>query len=391
MTLRTRFLTTGKASFILGGQFGSEGKGAAAAFVAEHLWADNQRFDVITTNAGSQSGHTSIYKDGIKRVVFHLPTASLLDYGRPTLQPITYLNAGAIIDVDVLMRELEENPRVAAMLFIHPNATVITDECKEAEGRSDSAQTKIASTRKGVGEALSRKVLRSGQVARDHTKLKQFVRRIDLTARMNVGQSVLVEVPQGFSLGIDQPFYPHVTSRNCTVGQAASDAGIHPSFVGDSMLVIRTYPIRVGNIASAKDAESPMMLKDPPPDNPLGVIKPSDAWGFSGGAYPAQRELTWEQLGQTPEITTVTKRIRRVFEFSHRQLLESMAAARPSIIFLAFCDYLKPGEEGPYTMAIEQAARTLDLERPQILYAYGPSTGDVHRDKPRGTDAKVTG
>src|SRR5882762_7099512 len=96
------FSKAGKASFILGGQFGSEAKGAAAAYVATRSDAN---FNIATTNAGAQAGHTSIH-DGVKKVVFHLPTFSLYR------DCFTYLNAGSVIDPEVLLRELEENPRI---------------------------------------------------------------------------------------------------------------------------------------------------------------------------------------------------------------------------------------------------------------------------------------
>ena len=51
------FCVPGKASFMLGGQWGSEGKGAAAAWTASALDRAGRRFDVVTTNAGCQSGH----------------------------------------------------------------------------------------------------------------------------------------------------------------------------------------------------------------------------------------------------------------------------------------------------------------------------------------------
>lgn len=370
------FIQPGKASFVLGAQFGSEGKGAAAAYAAVQSYENVSKL-IVTTNAGVQSGHTSIH-NGKKRVLFHFPTFAVVLYDMfragaiEVNYPPIYLNAGSILDPDVLMQEIRDTGFPTDQIFIHPNAAVITQECKDAEGRNDSAQTKIASTRKGVGEALSRKVLRSGQIARDHPYLKQFVRRIDLNERMRVGHSVLVEVPQGFSLGIDQPFYPHTTSRNCTVMQAMSDAGIHPEFYGTSMLVVRTYPIRVGNINRTVDGYG---------DTRDGM----EQIGFSGGAYPGQHELTWEQLGQPAEITTVTKRVRRVFEFSQRQLIEAMAAARPTVVFLAFCDYLKTNaEQNRMTQMVHEAAKVAGLPRPPgIVYAYGPSTADVSKNTPK--------
>ena len=369
------FARPGGASFIVGGQWGSEAKGAAAAHLAPK--ASCHKFTIATTNAGAQAGHTSVH-DGVKRVVFHLPTYSLYR------KCFTYLNAGSIIDPDVLLRELDENPSVLANGFaIHPNAAIITQDCKDAEGSADSAQTKIASTRKGVGEALARKVLRSGAIAQDQAGvgrwayIARYVKRLDLNEQMRTGQSVLVEVPQGHSLSIDSQFYPHTTSRNCTVAQAMSDAGIHPRFYHQSMLVIRTYPIRVGSLSE---------------DN------------HSGGHFPDQQEITWDELGVEPEITTVTKRVRRVFTFSEQQVALAITQTQPDVIFLSFCDYLPPllhppllggavGDiAGSYKMAQRHYAREVIQRlreltgkhgqrgcsrRVEILTSWGPTTDDV--------------
>lgn len=368
------FIRAGKASFLMGGQWGSEGKGAAAAYLARHLLdVYNTQFDIVTTNAGAQAGHTSTDR-GTKRIVYHLPTAALIGSERPGWQsPHVHLNAGSIIDPEGLMRELEQNPEIDESRFsIHPNAAVITPECRAAEMRDDSAQTKIASTRKGVGEALSRKVLRSGMIAKDHPVLRRFVSPYNLNVAMASGRSVLVEVPQGYSLSLNGPFYPHVTSRNCTVMQAMSDANIHPHFYHQSMLVLRTFPIRVGHIRVEEAVASAAPFVAPPDQLPKYL-------GQSGGCYEDQHEMTWEELGQTPEITTVTKRVRRVFSFSEQQVIDAIRATRPTVIYLTFCDYV--GDEA----AVMKCVRRLsDLScahgiksPPLILTQWGPTTQDV--------------
>ena len=71
------FMRGGYVSTIIGGQWGSEAKGSAAAWTASELAKEGRRFDIVTTNAGVQAGHTSVHS-GVKRVVFHLPPASLI-------------------------------------------------------------------------------------------------------------------------------------------------------------------------------------------------------------------------------------------------------------------------------------------------------------------------
>lgn len=351
------FCKPGKIDFVIGGQFGSCGKGAASAWLTVNL---GRRYNIVTTNAGCQSGHTSIV-DGKKCVLFHFPTAGVID-----LDTFIYLNAGSVLDPYVLRQEFIENNIGLNRFCIHPNAAIVTPECREAESRADSAQTRIASTRKGVGEAISRKVLRSAKLARDYDWGKHGyvpnVARIDLNKRLQDGSSVLCEIPQGVSLSLNSQFYPHVTSRDCTVMQAMSDAGVHPSFMGSTMLVMRTFPIRVGNIVDLSYA---------PHDGVLGQ---------SGGCYPGQRETSWEALGVEPEITTVTKRVRRVFTWSQQQLHDAMALCRPELVYLTFCDY--PANVLKLEADIREAAHIFGLNQPKIFYQYGPSTADT-QDTPR--------
>jgi adenylosuccinate synthase len=351
------FLRPGKASFLIGGQYGSEAKGAAAASLAHQLSLRGEGFDITTTNASAQAGHTSIHNN-IKRVAFHLPTVALIQQQELTKKPTIYLNAGCAIDVEILRQEIFDYGVDLTRFFIHPNAAVITQDCKDAEGMADSAQTKIASTRKGVGQAIARKVLRSGQIARDNPTLSPFCRVLDLNTEMRSGRSVCVEVPQGLSLSVNSQFYPYCTSRDCTLEQAMNDAGIHPHFYGNSMLVIRTYPIRVG-----------------------AIVENDKVLGQSGDCYPDQQETSWAFLRQPAEITTVTKRVRRVFTFSFQQLGYALMRVRPSVVFLSFCNYVhEPSELQAILTYIKVKADRLGIGRPEIILETGPSTADVHSE-----------
>lgn len=356
------FCKPGKVDFILGGQYGSEGKGASAAWLTIELTKQNKHYDVITVNNGTQSGHTSIH-NGVKRVLFHFPTAGVLD---PDV--FIYLNSGAVIDPDVLRQEFMDNDISLHRFCIHPNAAIVTPECREAEGRADSAQTRIASTRKGVGEAISRKVLRSAVLAGKYDWGRHGfvpnIRSMDLNYTLRHGGSVLCEIPQGLSLSLNSSFYPYVTSRDCTIMQAMNDAGVHPSFMGSTMLVMRTFPIRVGAIVEKLDIPGQ-------PEANVTITR-----GMSGDCYPDQKETSWEALGVEPEITTVTKRVRRVFTWSRLQLRDAMNQCRPELVYLTFCDY--PANKLKIRNDIYEAASVLGFKKPpQIRHQHGPSTSDV--------------
>ena len=62
--------------------------------------------------------------------------------------------------------------------------------------------------------------------------------------------------------------------------------------------------------------------------------------GTSGDCYPDQEELTWEELGFEPELTTVTRKIRRIFTYSKLQVEEAMWHCNPDYVFVNFANYV---------------------------------------------------
>lgn len=346
------FVKAGKASVIFDGQFGSTGKGVAGAWVGEH-----NRIDWAVTNASANAGHTSVV-DGKEIVTFHIPSSFLT--GRGGHDTKVYIDAGAIIDLDTLEKEIADLGIYHNQIVVNPNATVILDEDREAERDTKSSQAKIASTQKGVGAALARKVSRRGPNLGQHLeqkfrKVPFRVMPVSLNERMVAGDSVVVEVPQGFSLSLNASgFYPYTTSRDCTLQQGLSDAGIHPRFFHKSMAVLRTLPIRVGNIVSDQGRQI----------------------GYSGHVYPDQREMSWAELGLPEERTTVTKRVRRIFSFSQKQYRDMLLYAMPDIVFVNFANYLNSTRMGNLVAGMQMTERSARVS-PLHYYGYGKSSDDI--------------
>ena len=351
------FLKYGEASVLIDSQFGSTGKGLAAAYVHKHTKnvIDQDRL-VCITNAAPNAGHTTVTEDGTKFVTFHMPTMGVL-----CPNAMIFLNAGAIIDIESLIKEvntLRVNPR---RVFIHINAAVITNEDKIKEKDASSSQTRIASTQKGVGAALSAKVARSGAVAKDHAKqltdagFKMFDG--DINELLVLGYAAMIETPQGMSLSLNNGFYPYCTSREVSVSQALSDAGVGPKSLHKVLATMRTFPIRVGNIAGT-DGET---------------------IGWSGPVYSDQDELNWEKNfpDVTPERTTVTQRIRRIFTFSRMQYREALLRLQPDYVHVGFCDYFNnAGEFASFVSTLDQIESNSQTY-PSRVYSFGPSVNDV--------------
>jgi len=325
-------LQSKKLNILLGGQFGSEGKG----LVGSYLGASNH-IDIAVTNAAPNAGHT-IYWQGRKLITKHLPVAGVMQ-PRSTI----YLCAGAIINPDILFEEMALCDVDPDRVCISPNAAVITPQ--DVADESVGAAVKISSTQNGVGKALQRKINRSALLAKDCAKLVPMVRDIGLPFLLAQGCTALMEVPQGLGLGINSGFYPHCTSRDISVSQALNDAGLHPKWLGKVIVCTRTYPIRVGNLQDSAGTDV----------------------GYSGPFYSDSVETSWEALGLEKEYTTRTNRVRRVAAFSMQQYKDMLQALCPDYLVLNFANYLSLS-----------ALKSLLLTLPEVTHlGFGPSPEDV--------------
>jgi adenylosuccinate synthase len=340
------------ATVLVDGQYGSTGKGVIAAALAEWF---SDRVDHVISNAGPNSGHTSYYRN--RRIVLkQLPTFGVTSHllahdvrmnapGTKTKVPDIHLSAGAIINREILREEMDEYD--INTVFVHPYAAAIDQDARDEDRRN---VRQIASTGQGVGPAMQRKMSRVPEAVVGPLRDNPIARGYPPSYRGIRDQTIFMEVSQGFSLGINSGFYPHVTTRECTVSQALSDAGLPPTLFRDSVLAVRTYPIRVGSTENS-----------------------------SGPCYVDQRELSWEELGVEPEMTTVTKRVRRVFTWSNVQFMDAVFANSPSVIFCNFLNYLKPEDVHDFIVdhILLPYNRVMGKNPGAILLGYGPKTSNI--------------
>lgn len=329
---------------VVDGQYGSTGKGLASSVLAE---AVGHKVNVVVSNAGPNSGHTSYGPKGEKVVLCQLPTMAVAQrlFNPDDTSPDVCMTAGAIIDPDRFTQEVTQwlgtrNPGRDGIIYVNPTAAVVSDAAKKFE--SDLIQ-KIGSTGKGTGGALAMKVLRMDGATANSVALPAMV----YPRMVNPRETAFMEVSQGFSLSLNASgFYPYTTSRDCTVMQGMADAGIHPSLYQGCMMVVRTFPIRVA--------------------------------GNSGPCYPDQKETSWEELEQVPEITTVTKKVRRVFTWSDIQFRHALFYNRPCSLFINFIQYLPEDQRTPFVRRVLGVYyRTIGKAPRLVLIGKGPYNTDV--------------
>ncbi|CAN7175205.1 adenylosuccinate synthetase [Mesorhizobium caraganae] len=303
-------------SIVIGGQFGSEGKGKVALEIVRRTCGPV----TVIRVGGPNSGHTAYDRNGKKWALRQMP-AACIDRNVDVVFP-----AGSYLDVDILFREIADLAYPPERIFISHYANVITEQHKAWE-RSAGLISAIGSTGSGVGAAVMASVAReAGDFplkalhARDHGQLQRFLH--DTTTALYNGlqldRRIVIEGSQGFGLSLlDGGYWPKATARSTTAAAALAESGLSPRYVDDVTMVIRSFPIRV-----------------------------------AGESGPLPRETTWDEIARNAgmtcdlrEYTTVTGKLRRVGEFDGELVRRAIAANAPHRIVLNHMDYLGPKED----------------------------------------------
>ncbi len=133
------------------------------------------------------------------------------------------------------------------------------------------------------------------------------------------GKRVFVEGTQGTGLSLHHGDYPFVTSRDTSGSGCMAEAGIVPTRVRRTIMVVRSYPIRV---QSPKNGTS----------GPMGIE-------VSWKTIAERSGLSAKELEQK-EKTSTTGRDRRVAEFNWSLFRKAVTLNGPTDIALTFADYL---------------------------------------------------
>ena len=300
-------------------QFGSCGKGLFAGYLAKKVNADT-----LITAWAPNAGHTYIDEDHNKFVNIALPNGIVSPFLRQVL-----IGPGSVINPGIFMAEMDAYAQYLqkAKIMIHQNAAVVFSSHREEEA---AYAHKIGSTMKGVGAAIIQKIRRDpdnrndAAIALRGTPLEGLVVSTqEYNDAIEHATVAIIEGAQGFSLSMNQGFYPYTTSRDCTTHQLLSDCAIPasktmtPLFQAQIHGVCRTYPIRVANRFDVTGKQI----------------------GTSGPCYPDQKEIRWEDIWMAPELTTVTKLPRRIFTFSEEQIRQAIRMNGCDDVFMNFANY----------------------------------------------------
>ena len=336
---------------VMGGQFGSEGKGEFVSYLS-HLTSARH----VVRTGGPNAGHTVTTPYGTFKMrqipspwwqaaEVVLDPGWVQEDGAPqytSYPPVLYIGPGSLIAPEVLMRELAmigdtcaEHVLPLPSIYIDQSAVII-DEGHVREESDSKMRQSIGSTTEGIGAARSEHIMRSRglQLAGDAgasgimpfpSQLREAQRQGQIDERWGVcpqgayptgspiidvldtaevlnrsmfefGEDVIVESTQGFGLSlVHSGCYPFATSRDVTPGIILNDAGLPTTIPHEVIAVVRTMPIRV-----------------------------------AGNSGPLEHETTWEELQAriphlvAPETTTVTGNVRRIADEIDMDMLERM-------------------------------------------------------------------
>lgn len=303
-----------KIHVVVGGQFGSEAKGHVCAQI-------HRRWPCIGVRVGGpNAGHTVVDQNGKHWAFRHLPVAAIADPDAPL-----FLAAGSEIDPIVLNREImeveDEGIPVQPRLFIDRNATWL--EKRHIEEETASSLDDTGSTKKGIGAARADRIWRKARrIIECDDVLGELVSDThDLMTALAAlhGRDIVIEGTQGYGLGLHTDWYPHTTSGNCRAVDCLAQAGLLPGPDGEAhvWLVFRTYPIRI-----------------------------------AGNSGEMLEETTWDDLTRAtggyvqPELTTVTKKTRRVglwdSELAKKAVDANGGCGKHLHPCLMFADYWQP-------------------------------------------------
>ena len=279
---------------VVGSQWGDEGKGKIVDWLSSH--ADV----VIRFQGGHNAGHTLVI-DGVTYKLRLLPS------GIVRKNKISIIGNGVVIDPWALLDEIKEiNSKGVNVdeknLIISEAANLILPFHKEMdEIREDAAgNSKIGTTRRGIGPAYEDKVGRRSIRVMDLASKENLNKRLDnVLAHHNAirkglkkkiyekgvlieellkiapkilkfsqpvwkkidefkqkNKKILFEGAQGILLDVDHGTYPFVTSSNTVASSAATGTGCGPNSINYVLGITKAYTTRVG------EGPFPTELKD---------------------------------------------------------------------------------------------------------------------------------
>lgn len=288
-------------TIVIGAQYGGEGKGKIAAFLAKH-----RDFSAICRVGGVNSSHTIVNSRGSYR--FRMLPAAISDGTRSKI----VFGAGSLIHVPTLLKEMSDWSVDPGQVLIDESAGIIDQKCVDLQ-RADARYGEIGSTLTGTGYATAARARRELGLARDVGSLHNFLGSAEefLFNELRSDRDVLIEGHQGAMLSNYHGDYPYCSSRDCTAAECLSELGIGLKWKTEVVLVVKTFEVRNHPGALTQEIHDPVNVG-------LNISE------FGGGSW------------------NVPDRRRRVGMFGIDVVRKACRLNTPDCIALTGADYLFP-------------------------------------------------
>lgn len=434
---------------VQGAQWGSEAKGNIAAYLCQ-----SRGVDFAVRTGAVNAGHTVVY-NGVKYAMQQLPTGWINPSTRLVIGPGGYIHWPTLKREIDLINAAMPDANVLDRLGIDFNCGTHTDAHSGLSSTANRHYS-IGATGKGCSEAIVDKIKNRNNgyqlfMETDESGILPRAVFTNTTRMLNTeiddGALILIEGTQGTLLDLHLGPYPFTTSRMTTAANWVAECGLSTSLDYEVVLVVRTYPIRVaGNsgpmnneiewvdlantinnklitdgrpalvslvaltefesklVVAASEATTQGKYKVPTIGREfrtrLSEWTANERSQYRAAASELHRDAlnlcspeTVVELKKLFEMTTVTKKLRRIARMSIPDLEWAIQVNRPSSIALTFLDYIHPEMAGVsssmynplsgYAEAVSRALYSIrDLESrlgvPITLTSTGPGLDDVH-------------
>ncbi len=271
-------------TIITGAQFGDEGKGKIVDLLAKN-------YDIVARfQGGNNAGHTVKVGDDVYKL--HLIPSGILLNARVLIGP------GVVLNPEVLAEEIEmfEKHGIkvdAGKLGVDAKTSIIMPYHIELDGlREEARETKIGTTKRGIGYAYIDKVARDEIRMAELVDSKRFLARLEelapqkekeiaamggdpkivrdpvlierylelgrqfathvtdvsreINKALDEGKHVMAEAAQGTHLDVIHGTQKFVTSSSTISGSACANLGVGPTRVDTVIAIVKAYITRVG-------------------------------------------------------------------------------------------------------------------------------------------------
>jgi len=239
-----------KLDFVLGLEWGDEGKGKVLHSLLNTAYTTDQCYDwCVRVGGGNNAGHTIyIQVDGFKiKIDTHIVPSGIVI---PDLKCL--IGTGCVVDEDILESELTRLekyiPDARSRLYVSRKAHIITKE----NIAYDKEHNAVGSTCCGIGPTYAGKAYRTNPRVEDRNgkhhvwETVKVVDPKDIFMGSKEPLKIMVEGAQGYWLDIDRGDYPYVTSSDTTINCCASSM-LRTCDLNMSVGVIKAYTTYVGS------------------------------------------------------------------------------------------------------------------------------------------------